>query len=58
MMAGPQTGFRTMGGCVLIGEIPSGWKTGRHRHGEESIYILDGEGYSLIGGKKYSWQAG
>lgn len=58
MLAGPQVGFRTMGGCVLIGEISPGWKTGRHCHGEESIYILDGEGYSLIGGKKYSWEAG
>ena len=58
MLAGPQVGFRTMGGCVLIGEISPGWKTGRHCHGEESIYILEGEGYSLIGGKKYSWSAG
>lgn len=58
MLAGPQAGFRTMGGCILIGEIPRGWKTGRHCHGEESIYILEGEGYSLIGGKKYSWEAG
>ena len=58
MLAGSQVGFRTMGGCVLIGEIPPGWKTGRHYHGEESIYILEGEGHSLIGGKKYSWSAG
>ena len=58
MLAGPRVGFRTMGGCVLIGEIPVGRKTGRHCHGEESIYILEGRGYSLIGGKRYSWQAG
>jgi len=58
MLAGPEGGFKTMGGCVLIGEIPAGWKTGCHRHGEESIYILEGEGHSLIGTKKYSWEAG
>ncbi|MDP6558966.1 MAG: hypothetical protein QF619_02325 [Candidatus Binatia bacterium] len=59
MLAGPQVSFRTMGGgCVLIGEIPSGWETGQHTHGKESIYILEGEGYSLIGGKKYSWETG
>ena len=53
LMIANATGFATMGGEVLKAEIPVGWHTGRHRHGEESIHILDGEGFSVIAGERF-----
>ncbi len=45
LIAGPETGFRTWGSESMIAEIPPGWHTGKHEHGEEGIYILEGEGF-------------
>ena len=48
-------GFTTMGSNVLKAEIPVGWHTGKHRHGEESMHILEGEGFSIIAGQRFDW---
>jgi quercetin dioxygenase-like cupin family protein len=58
LMVHRDLGFPTMGGAVVKAEIPSGWHTGRHAHGEESIHILAGAGFSIIDGRRYSWRAG
>lgn len=48
-------GYATMGSNVLKAEIPVGWHTGKHRHGEESMHILRGEGFSVIDGRRFDW---
>ncbi len=48
-------GYATMGSNVLKAEIPVGWHTGKHRHGEESMHILEGQGYSIINGQRFDW---
>jgi uncharacterized cupin superfamily protein len=58
LMVAPETGFRTMGGCTMMAEIPLGWKTGRHSHGEESIYFLEGSGFSIVDKRRYNWEKG
>jgi len=40
-----ETGFRTWGTVSMISEIPVGWHTGEHAHGEEAIHIVGGEGF-------------
>jgi quercetin dioxygenase-like cupin family protein len=42
----------------LIAEIPVGWHTGEHAHGEEAIHILHGEGFSVVNGTRYDWAKG
>ena len=44
-----------MGSNVLKAEIPVGWHTGKHRHGEESMHILEGEGFSMLAGQRFDW---
>src|SRR6202008_4381145 len=39
-------------------EIPPGWRTGRHAHGEEAIYILAGTGFAVIDDARYDWKPG
>jgi mannose-6-phosphate isomerase-like protein (cupin superfamily) len=58
LMVANELGFATMGSNVLKAEIPVGWHTGRHRHGEESLHILSGEGFSLIEGQRFDWHEG
>src|SRR5436190_1100141 len=48
LMIANNLGFATMGGNVLKAEIPPAWHTGKHSHGEESMHILEGEGFSII----------
>ena len=48
LLASPETGFRTWGSESMIAEITPGWHTGKHEHGEEGIYILEGEGFSVV----------
>jgi gentisate 1,2-dioxygenase len=44
---------------TFIGEIPSGEKTGMHRHMNEAcIYILEGKGHSVIEDQRYDWKKG
>ncbi|MDA4129179.1 MAG: cupin domain-containing protein [Thaumarchaeota archaeon] len=58
LMVAPETGFRTWGGITMIAEIPPGWHTGSHSHGEEAIYIIKGKGFSIIDDRAYDWEEG
>jgi quercetin dioxygenase-like cupin family protein len=58
LLISPQTGFRTWGTTTMITEIPAGMRSGAHKHGEEAIYVLDGQGFSIIDGVKYEWKKG
>jgi quercetin dioxygenase-like cupin family protein len=58
LLVAPETGFRTWGTSSMIAEIPPGWHTGKHQHGEEGMYITEGEGYSIVNGVKYGWSKG
>ncbi len=51
-------GFPTMGGVVLKAEIPVGWHTGRHAHGEEAIHVEAGSGYALVDGSRFAIRPG
>ena len=55
LLAAPENGFATWGSEYMIGEINPGWHTGKHEHGEEAIYILEGEGFSIVNGTRYEW---
>jgi mannose-6-phosphate isomerase-like protein (cupin superfamily) len=55
LMVANELGYATMGSNVLKAEIPVGWHTGKHRHGEESMHILEGEGFSIINGQRFDW---
>ncbi len=58
MLIGEATGFPTQGTALLKAEIPAGWHTGRHVHGEEAIHVLGGTGFSVIDGARYDWKPG
>lgn len=58
LLVAPETGFKTLGGVTMQAEIPTGWKTGRHSHGEEAMYIIKGKGFSVVGGRRYDWADG
>jgi len=58
LLIAPETGFRTMGSLTMIAEIPVGWHTGEHKHGEETIYIIAGSGSSVVDGTRYDWGRG
>ena len=55
LLAAPENGFATWGSEYMIGEINPGWHSGKHEHGEEAIYILEGEGFSIVNGTRYEW---
>ena len=56
LLIAPELGFRTWGTESLISEIPPGCHTGKHKHGEESIFIVQGSGFSIINGVRYNWK--
>src|SRR5688572_23887111 len=58
LMVSNATGFATMGSDVLKAEIAPGWHTGKHVHGEESLHILRGTGFSVIDGQRFDWHQG
>ena len=58
MLIGEATGFATQGTALVKAEIPPGWRTGRHIHGEEAIHIVAGTGFSVIDGARYDWKTG
>lgn len=58
LMVSNEQGFPTMGGVVMKAEIPAGWHTGKHSHGEESMHFLSGSGFSIIDGRRYDWKPG
>src|SRR3972149_690099 len=43
---------------TLVAEIPVGYHTGEHAHGEKAIHIVAGEGFSVVNGTRYDWAAG
>ena len=58
LLVSTETGFDTWGIETSIAEIPARWHTGRHRHGEEAIYVLAGEGFIEVGGVRYDIETG
>jgi len=58
MLIGEAVGSPTQGTALLVAEIPAGWRTGRHVHGEEAIHIVSGTGSSVIDGARYDWKPG
>lgn len=57
LLCARENGFITSG-VATIAEIPQGWHTGKHSHGEEVIYIVQGQGFSVLDGLKYDWETG
>jgi quercetin dioxygenase-like cupin family protein len=44
---------------VTIGWLEPGQSSNRHRHTYETVlFILEGEGYSYVGGRRVDWRAG
>jgi len=44
---------------MVLTEIPPGAQSGLHRHTFEAVaYVLEGEGYDLIGEERVDWEAG
>lgn len=58
LMIAPETGFPTGGSLLMRAEIPAGWHTGKHLHGEEAIYIESGEGFMILDDKRYDFFPG
>jgi quercetin dioxygenase-like cupin family protein len=58
LLAAPENGFRTWGSEAMVAEIPVSSHTGKHAHGEEGIYIVEGEGCSIVNGVRYDWKKG
>ena len=56
LMIAPETGFSTGGSLLMKAEIPVGWHTGRHAHGEEAIFIERGTGFLLLGDQRYDFE--
>ncbi len=58
LMLADEAGFPTMGGAVLKAEVPVGEHTGRHRHGEEAIFVERGSGFVVIDGHRFDVRPG
>jgi quercetin dioxygenase-like cupin family protein len=58
VLIGEANGFQTQGTALVKAEIPAGWRSGKHFHGEEAIHVIAGTGFSVIGGARYEWKAG
>lgn len=58
LMIAPETGFATGGSLLMKAEIPVGWHTGKHLHGEEAIFIERGTGFLLLDGHRYDFRPG
>ena len=59
VLVSPQTGFRTSGTVTMLAEIPPGWHTGKHSHGEEAVYIIEGDGgFSVVNNQRFDWEKG
>ncbi len=57
LLCGRENGFITAG-AVMLAVIPPSWNTGKHSHGEEAIYIVQGKGCTVMDGHRYDWDAG
>src|SRR5713226_184232 len=58
LMIAPETGFPTGGSLLMKAEIPAGWHTGKHLHGEEAIYVERGEGFMILDDQRYDFHRG
>jgi quercetin dioxygenase-like cupin family protein len=58
LMIAPETGFPTGGSLLMKAEIPVGWHTGRHAHGEEAIFVESGEGFLVLDDRRYDFKPG
>ncbi len=58
LMIAPELGFTTGGSCMMRAEIPVGWHTGKHLHGEEAIYVESGDGFMILDDKRYDFHPG
>lgn len=58
MLIGEQTGFPTNGTNLCQVVVPVGTHTGRHRHGEEAVHVLRGQGFFVIEGRRYDVRDG
>jgi mannose-6-phosphate isomerase-like protein (cupin superfamily) len=56
LMIAPDTGFTTGGSLLMKAEIPVGWHTGRHVHGEEAIFIERGSGFAVLDGQRFEFR--
>jgi quercetin dioxygenase-like cupin family protein len=55
MLIGRAVGFPTQGGSITKAEIPVGSHTGKHKHGEEAVFILKGKGFVIVDGSRYEF---
>ncbi len=52
-------GYRTTGLSIALFQIPPGGKQANHRHpGEALLYIVEGQGHSVVDGTRYEWSQG
>ena len=58
LMIAPETGFPTGGSLLMKAEIPVGWHTGAHLHGEEAIYVESGSGFLMLDEQRYDFRPG
>lgn len=58
MQIGEAVGFPTNGTNLTKAVVPAGTHSGRHRHGEEAIHVVDGSGYVLVGTRRYDIRRG
>lgn len=58
VLIGAASGFPTQGSVLLKSEIPVGWHTGSHVHGEEAVHILEGSGFVVVDGRRYDFRPG
>lgn len=56
LLIAPEIGYRTWGSVTALAEIPPGHSTGAVKRGEEAVFFLDGEGFSIIDGIRYDWR--
>ena len=55
----PETETATNHAWIYFQEIPSGSRSGRHRHiSEELILVLEGRGYDVHEGERWDWEQG
>jgi quercetin dioxygenase-like cupin family protein len=44
--------------AMYVHQMPPDSYTETHKHGEAIVYVLSGQGYSIVEGERYDWRAG
>ena len=57
LLCAREIGFITSG-VAMVSEVPPSWRTGKHSHGEEAMFIVQGQGFSVVDGLRYDWETG